>query len=154
MKPRARTIVLVLAGALAVSCGWAVADLTVIKHGVVFVDPDGFAYRVRPGSWVNGITGADATTIGNTIHLKWPRKGEPAPSRYLIAHEWRHLWQRRESVENPNPTRSPLFELRYLIGGPWKDSIEATATTWGMQHYNDHHFLWVAEFLATKVEVR
>lgn len=154
MKLRARTFGLAAAGLLFLGCIWAIADLTVIPHGIAFRGPDSLVYHVRPNAWVTRITGSDATTTNRTINLAWPRAGHRAPSSYLVGHEWRHLWQRTTSPANPDATASPWFELRHITSAGFRDSVELDATEFGKAHSQDPHFTWVAAFLRDRVVVR
>lgn len=151
---RARHFLLAAGALLAGTCTAAAVDTLMLPHGVTFRSPDGWTYQVRPNSWVTRLTGSDATTIGPTIQLAWPRGGRRPPSSYLICHELRHLWQRRKSAENPDPTPTPAFELKHVLVPSFKDSVEEDASTFGMQHRNDPHCVFVARFLAERVVVK
>lgn len=152
---RRRTLILAAAGALLMgTCGYAVVDLNLLKHGVHFVDREGHRYQVRPNSWVTRITGSAATTLGSDqIHLRWPRGGGPPPSSYLIAHELEHFAQRRGSADYPDPTPSPLFEVKHLVSKSFRERVESEAMNAGMAKRNDPHPVFVAKVLAERVRV-
>lgn len=136
-----------IAGTL--GAGYCTTDLFLLNRGIGFTSPDGIAFRVRPNSWVTRVTGSNATTIGPTIHLEWPRNGIESPSSYLIAHEIRHLWQRRE--EGP-PT--PVFEIRHVLDAGFRNRVEQDAEQHGMAHRFDAFPVKVSRFIRDRVVVR
>ena len=79
-----------LAGLVVAALGWVVLDLFVIRSAQIKTSVAGITVRVRCASWVNAITGSDATVIRDVIHLK---RGVHRPSIEFLADEMGHVYQ-------------------------------------------------------------